>query len=447
VGSFQEARELAQRTLDDARGVEDAATIAEASASLGQALDHLGDYPAARKAMEESYFAARDSEHHEAEALAAEQLTFIVGVRLEDYDEGLLWAKNAKVALSKTGGPLGKLLGNEASILDRKGDFEAAIEKYEEALKALTHEDADAHALGVTHMRLADALRAHGQHQEAITHYRETVKLWREAFGDDHPYVPVAQLSLATGLSAAGRNADAIVVFEQAIAALTAALGEDHPNVGVANINLGIALRKTGDLEGARQVQLRALEITSKAFGPDHRKTGHRLDALGRTLAALGDFEGAMERHREAIRIFEATLEPGHPDVLLARLNLADDLRLAGRGAEAAEAYEGAWLAARQHAAEDVPERWMAATYFGRALVEGGERERAAPVLEQALEHLAAMRGLEDVQAVASFAMAKVLWADPAQRQRAMTLAQSARGKLPDDDQNEALEAWLEHPG
>jgi eukaryotic-like serine/threonine-protein kinase len=444
AGAFAPALTTSRAALDDARGTDHFPVIAEAEAVFGSALDHAGDYGRARDAMQNAYFTARRADHHEIEARAAEQLTFIVGVRLDAVDEGLLWAANAKIALAKTGGPRGKLLGNEAALLDTKGDFEAAISTYRQALEVLAAEGADVHAVGVTHMRLADALRASGREAESVEHYRKTLSLWHEALGDDHPNVAVARSSLATGLSAAGRDADAIPLFRRAIATLATTFGDDHPNVGSAYVNLGIALRHTGDLEGAARAQRQALDLARGAFGSEHRKTAHRMDALGRTLTRLGEIDEAIELHQAASRIYAASLEPDHPDRIVAMLNLADARWAGGATTEATEDYQHAWEQARDATRSDAPERWMAAAYYGRALLNTGQRDRAVPLLERAVEGLGAVDGYEDAEAVAAFALARALWDDQAHRSRAWSLAAGARGALPNPEDSAQLEQWLQ---
>jgi Flp pilus assembly protein TadD len=193
------------------------------------------------------------------------------------------------------------------------------------------------HALAVTennwlaHRNLAGDLYSKGQMDEAISHFREFVRL--------RPEVANSHYNLGVALSSKGRMGEAIGQFQEALR-LNPDNAEAHNNLGtaldekgqldeairqyqealrlkpdyeVAHINLGVALGKQGQIDEAiRQLQ-EAIRLK-----PDHAEARNN---LGTAFYQLGRIDKAINEFQEALRL--------KPDYVDARRNL--DVALAAK--------------------------------------------------------------------------------------------------------------------
>ncbi|MEM6294831.1 MAG: serine/threonine-protein kinase [Myxococcota bacterium] len=448
AGRFKDALPVAEAAQAAAEATTFGAVEAEALLALGRAFETVGKIEEASTRIEQAYFKSNAAELYPVAAEAAIRLVWIVGARLEQHDEGLLWAQHARAALDKAGGEGRRdhLLSNEAGLHERKGDYDTAARIFDQALQVAPADDG--FSLGVVHKRYGDMRRTEGRTDEALAHYDQTVALWSDALGASHPNVAVAQSARASGLGRAGRNEEAAAAYRVAIDALEGALGRNHPNVGVAYVNLGITLKNLERYDEASAATRRALEITIESFGPDHRKTADRREALGRLLVRQGQGEAGLMEHERSRAIYETALEVGHPYRILNGINRGDAVRQLGRLDEARRVYEAAFHEAQTHRPVDDPLRHDAAVHYGRALVESGRLADARTVLRPAVEALVEHGGYSDVVAVGRFAQAQALVGRAGRRVEAIALAQSARPDLAGKPAEQAaLDAWLKSLG
>jgi tetratricopeptide (TPR) repeat protein len=146
-------------------------------------------------------------------------------------------------------------------------------------------------------------LRGQGKLAEAITAYREAIRL--------KPDYAVAHSNLGTALRGQGKLAEAIAVYREAIRL--------KPDFAAAHFSLGVALRDQGKLTEAIAAFREAIRLE-----PDNAWAHYNL-ALA--LAEQGKQVEAIAAYREAIRLA--------PDYAEAHCNLGLKLREQGRYSEA----------------------------------------------------------------------------------------------------------------
>jgi serine/threonine protein kinase/Flp pilus assembly protein TadD len=160
------------------------------------------------------------------------------------------------------------------------------------------------------HNNLGIALREKGQLDEAITEYRESLRLNKD--------YPAVHNNLGVALQRKGQLDEAIAEYRQALR-----LKKDFPE---AHNNLGNALRHKGQLDEANAELKEALRL-DKDFAGAHFN-------LGNALHAKGQADEAIAEYRQAIRV--------QPDHLLAHYNLGNALGEKGQLDEAIAEYRQA---------------------------------------------------------------------------------------------------------
>ena len=404
TGAVEQAVQLASQAQERATQTGHEPVIGRAMLALGQAHELAGELEAAREELQQAFFMAQRWDDPETAAAAAERLAYLVGTRLEEHEQGLLWSDHAKVALGKTGGSTAVLLGNEGSILERLGRYDEALQRYEASLRE--HDPDDAYGLGVTHLRTGDALRYQGRSEDALSHYEHAAEAWARALGPEHPRLSIPTLSRATALAKLGRIDDAVPMFEQAIEGLTRAFGPEHPNVAAARMNLGVTLKNAGRHDEAEASLREAVRINVEIYGEDHLKVAQTREAVGRLLTKAGRPDEAIVEHEQARARFEAELPEGHPDRVLVHLNLGDAHLAAGQHDQAIAAYE-LGVAETKALPEDAVLRGDALAYLGRGLATAGRCEEARPKLQEAQRRLHNVEVYEDGLALAREWLAK----------------------------------------
>ncbi len=250
--------------------------------------------------------------------------------------------------------------GGAGHVLGRQGDLEAAVARYEAAIKFAAD-----HPYGPARYGLGQALRKLGRIDEAI----EQLELAEQQRGReppvDDPLMREVE-ALATGaiealhrgidLLAAGRLEEAVVRLNESIR-INSDLAEAHSQLGAARL-------EQGDLPAAETSLRHALRL----------HPGY-VDAL-QNLGVLEHRRGALA---EAVEHFQAVLAV-RPDHFDAQLGLGTDLRPLGRRAEAAVHLRAA-LRLRPDDAR--PYKRLAAV-----LAEQGEFEEAIAQLRWGVERL-----------------------------------------------------------
>ncbi len=160
------------------------------------------------------------------------------------------------------------------------------------------------------HNNFAVALSHQGKLEEAVAHYRESLRI--------NPIHVEAHINLGVLLARQGKLEEAMARYREAL--------RINPNYAEAHNNLGVLLARQGKLEEAMVRYREALRIN-----PNYAEAHNNLGVL---LARQGKAGEAMARYREALRI--------NPNYAEARKNLGVLLARQGKPGEAMTRYHGA---------------------------------------------------------------------------------------------------------
>jgi tetratricopeptide (TPR) repeat protein len=219
------------------------------------------------------------------------------------------------------------------------GHSARAIELISRAI-ALRPDVADFHA------NLAEAQRALGQHEQAVTSCRTALRL--------RPNYPEALNNLGLALHELGRHEESIAQFEAALAL--------QPDFAQAQNNRATALRALGKTGEAVEAYRAALSL-DPTLGQAHA-------SLGQLLADQGQLVEGMAHCREAVR--------HQPDLAAGHNNLGNVLRALERWAEAEAAYA--------EAIRLQPDLGVAHANLGLTLQQQGKPGAALPHFRRAAE-------------------------------------------------------------
>ena len=232
-------------------------------------------------------------------------------------------------------------------------------------------------ALGQLHRRLDDVAAAE-------TAYREALAIQERVLGPDH--IDLGHLLNELGLLAKHADPDAALrYYRRSLDLLIRHRGEDCGDAGVLLANIGGLLARLRRYDEATQNFERALPIVIEHHGENDPRAAGILGSLANAHLNLGNYELAERLQLRDIELSERALEPNHPNVGLARMNLA---RIAERLDDVDRALEQFELATRifdGHFSADHMLPVMIRVNHSRTLIRAGRRDSARAALESVM--------------------------------------------------------------
>ena len=325
LGRGREAEDLYLRSLESGGGDRDSASTLVRLAALRAARAHeAGALASYREAL--AAFEHHQSELDEAGRRAYAEALNNYGLLLEsvgDTNAATIF-RRAVIAYSKEFGErhpaTAAAQANLAGVLASRGETEAAVRLFEQALVTLdaAFEPLSRETARVRN-RLGEIYETEGRFSDAEAAYRAALAAWAEPAPERG--LVLADLGRLLGVRgdfAAAESAlrEAVEVLEPHASGWTEGLAE-------ALDTLGSVLRAQSRLEESESTLRRALALREKSLGPDHVETALTLVGLAGTLHLRGDLRAALPLYRRALRIQEESLGPNHPDVGETLFNLA----------------------------------------------------------------------------------------------------------------------------
>jgi tetratricopeptide (TPR) repeat protein len=149
--------------------------------------------------------------------------------------------------------------------------------------------------------------------------------------GPDHPDTLAARNNLANAYRAVGRLDEAISLHEQNLADRERVLGPDHPDTLQSRHSLAVAYQDAGRTDEAIRLHEQNLADHERVLGPDHPETLLLRSNLAIAYHAAGRLDEAITLHEQTLADRERVLGPDHPGTLASRDDLAAAYRAAGR--------------------------------------------------------------------------------------------------------------------
>ncbi|HEY0133460.1 MAG TPA: tetratricopeptide repeat protein, partial [Nannocystis sp.] len=406
-------------------------TLAEARLALGTTLDHDGQLPAAREALQDAARLALAVGDDERALAAAIGLAGLTGIRMSRYDEGEGWLQVATGLAARV--PEGDehihLARVSCSYYNDRGMYEPALPHCERGLQL-------AEALhGPGGLETARALLGLANNHlkarrpdPARTLLARAWDIERGLLGEHHP----ALLGLANSRAAAefyaGELDAAVARWHEGLAIAEASVGRDHLQAGLIHINLAVvAIDQRAWDQAARE--LAAIE---RIYLPRADKLSAPLVFIhfvrGRLAFARGDLASARENFEQQLHFARLSRSPEHPDVLKATLDLGDVLTVTGDLAGSERHHQDAHALADK--LTDPESRALALRGLCRARVLLGRPAEAVADCEQALTLAAGSERNELLRSELRAWLARALLDSGRDPTRAGDMASAARDEL-----------------
>ncbi len=290
---------------------------AEMRHAVGFALQNLGEVSLAREQIERSLELREHfgSSLEQAESLDAMALIYWWE---SDFDRAASHFRRALLAIEGVPGPAAQnrrvtSLTNWAGLLNDSGDYLQSRVLAERALAEVDAEEVDPSTLATLWANLATARDGAGDWEGAVEAFDQALQVQREATGIWHPNYAIALNNLALLQVNRNRLDEAITLLEQSVEIRLQTLGESHPQTATGLINLARIQTLTGDMQGAEISALRGLDVAINGYQQGHPRVGKAHEALAIIYQKTGRAELAREQAEIALGTYRnaAGVDPG----------------------------------------------------------------------------------------------------------------------------------------
>ncbi|MEN8165280.1 MAG: tetratricopeptide repeat-containing protein kinase family protein, partial [Acidobacteriota bacterium] len=387
TGQFEEALAQVGGAAEKAEAVGYAPVVAQALQLKGHVEIEMGLGDEALASLRRSLVAAEKGGADRLGVTILNELVWVQGVMLQQFDRAELWSDLAEARLhriSDEGVVSAELLAGRAAVFEIAGRYDEGLELQKRAYGAIiTATGSESLEATYAENQLANALYSVGSYTEALEHYRVAAALRERYLGPNHPHLATTLTSVGSTLSNLGRNEEALVVLARALEISEVAYGTDHANLGITLNNIAFAQEALGQLSEALETHDRALKVVRAAWGDDHPQTAYAHLNRVSIYRKLELWDRGLEEALSAERILAAAFGSDHPLYAYAANAEGVILLLMGRPRQALGPLE---TAVRIREGVTVDPLVLAQTRFSLAKAlwaAGADRPRAGRLVEQ----------------------------------------------------------------
>jgi tetratricopeptide (TPR) repeat protein len=209
-------------------------------------------------------------------------------------------------------GGFGLFCGQLGIILEKNGQYDAAIELHKKCLGVfLKVEDKETAASAYHNLGKAYVMKQ--SYEEALAEYRKAVELDKEMHGEDHPDVATTYGAIADALRYLERYDESLAETEKVLAIRLNIHGPDHVDTAMTYGALGMIHHAKKDYTSALAEFEKSLQINVATYGEDHPETATCLHNVAGALCELERYEEAYEKVSKSLDIRLKVLGADHP--------------------------------------------------------------------------------------------------------------------------------------
>ncbi|HET6611650.1 MAG TPA: tetratricopeptide repeat protein, partial [Kofleriaceae bacterium] len=386
AGNYRRAVAMAADAAATARTIEYLPIAGEALYRLGAIQLDMGNWPAARKSLDDAIWNAEASGDDATAALAlVDQVATLT--ELTQFERAERVARRAD-AVGRRSHALPQfragLLSHRGELHLRQGHFDQALADYQASLAITRRVFGDHHAITAgTLYNLGLVARERGKTDAALAHFREALAIEDDVFGGRHPQIALTRSAIGQILDRRGQYDEALAEYHKARAILEP-LGETSLLASLLT-NIGNLYRHQGNAQAAEKNLRHALAIYKATAGEMSPKVAQTLANLANVLVGQGDYDTAIADYKKSITIQEKALGKDHPLLARAVGNLCLAYYFQERYDEAAVHCERA-LAIQEHAlGPEHPAVGVALINLGEVYRSQGNAPKAVALLARGL--------------------------------------------------------------
>lgn len=211
-----------------------------------------------------------------------------------------------------------------ANPLHYRGNFQQARYWIENAFDLYRKQNCkDEKLLAILELFMGVNCSALGNHQKGLEHYKISLEIWRELFGENNSQFARILSNIGSAYIELGIYQKALNLHQKSLNIRKELHGEAHPTIAHSLHGIGSAYNNLGKYEKALEFKQQALEMQREIFGEIHPSIASSLSSLSHTYQLLNKPEKALNLSQKSVEINKAFFGETHPQVADSLHNLA----------------------------------------------------------------------------------------------------------------------------
>ena len=281
--------------------------------------------------------------------------------------------------------------------------------------------------LGQPLMNLANMYMTRGRYADARTMLDRVRLIGEQAYRPVSEDWAVFHFTYGDLETVEGRDAEALVHYEQCVRLFRELTSPESMDVLLTLARVGETQARMERLSEAQQTLQQVVELAKKDLKQHERVYTQALSGLANIHEVQGQHDKALKLRQQALEVRERSLGQEHFNTALLRVNMASSHLELGNAPRALAICEKELPLFEKTVGLDSPNGVLPVTGKGEALLKLGRASEAVPLFEHVLQVLEGRPGRPEVVASAQYNLAQALWATGQQPERALRLALTAR--------------------
>ena len=205
-----------------------------------------------------------------------------------------------------------------ASIADEKGDYDASIELYHNAMEINNKVVGKQHLdVASNYNSIGEVYRKKGQYEEALNYYNNALEaLGKNPTGKYLAKQAVCYNNIGIVYQEQQKYKEALEYYMKAFKIREKHCSSDETLLGMSNNNIGNAYYFLDLYDDAIHYYKEALKIYKRTLPPQHQKFASTYNNIGAIYDKQGKLEEALSYYQDAIKIYRTIHPASHPNVM-----------------------------------------------------------------------------------------------------------------------------------
>ncbi len=197
------------------------------------------------------------------------------------------------------------------------------LNKAEELYNVLLEQTSDESEKALYYNQLGFIKDAQGDYEKAIEYYENAFEMWEKTLPSNHPYFSVCFNNIGLVYKNMGQYSEALQFLEGGLKMSERTLQPNDPDFATSYNNIGEVYRNMGEYAKALLFYEKALEIWQKNLPPYHPDLAASYNNIGLMYNDMEEYSKALSFYEKAQEIKQRALPPNHPDLATSYNNIA----------------------------------------------------------------------------------------------------------------------------